>query len=81
MGIERESCFVTALIADLNSNMYIDVDPLPELARDTEHLAMSASLIFALGAHAVRLAKVLYSTELKSFIRGGCHAGKKTSSC
>jgi hypothetical protein len=41
MCVEKESGFMTALIADLNKNMCLQLDPLPDLARDTELQAVS----------------------------------------
>jgi hypothetical protein len=41
MSVEKESGFMPALIADLDKNMCLQLDPLPGLARDTELQAVS----------------------------------------
>ena len=75
MGIESESKFITALIGDLNANVCLEIDPLPDLARDTELRAVSVSLLMIGGSHANRLARA-DNSGLPSFASGGWRAGR-----
>jgi hypothetical protein len=75
LSVERESQFIHALIADLNKNMCLNIDPLPDLNRDTELLAVSPPLIIVGGSHASRMASFM-DDRLPSFTRGGWRVGK-----
>jgi hypothetical protein len=75
LSVERESLFIHALIADLNKNMCLNIDPLPDLNRDTELPAVSTPLIMVGGSHASRMASLM-DDRLPSFTRGGWRVGK-----
>jgi hypothetical protein len=75
MSVERESRFVHTLIGDLNKHMCMNIDPLPDLSRDTELHAVSSTLIMVGGSHASRLASLI-DGRLPSYTWGGWRAGK-----
>jgi hypothetical protein len=75
MSVETESAFMHALISDLNANICLQLDPLPDLTRDAELQAAYPSLVFVGGSHASKMAQ-LADQQLPSFTRGGWRAGK-----
>jgi hypothetical protein len=71
---ETESRFVSPLIANLNSNMYINIDLLPDLASGTELNAVPSSFVRFRGSHAARMAGLM-QCSLPSFTRVGWGTG------
>jgi hypothetical protein len=74
ISIEALSILVSSLIAHLNSNMCLNIDPMPDLARGTELHAMPSSLVMVGGSHAAKMAGLMQS-RLPSFTHGGWRAG------
>jgi hypothetical protein len=70
MTIEAESRYVSTLIANLDSDICLNIDPLPDFACGTELRAVPSSFVMEGGSHAARMAGLVPSS-LPSFTRGG----------
>jgi hypothetical protein len=59
MTVQAESRFISAMMKNINSNMCLRIDPLPDFARGFEFNAEPPSLIMVGGSHAARLASTM----------------------
>jgi hypothetical protein len=66
MTIEAESRSVSTLIANLDSDICLNIDPLPDFACGTELRAVPSSFVMEGGSHAARMAGLVPSS-LPSF--------------
>ncbi len=65
-----ESRYVSTLIANLDSDICLNIDPLPDFDCGTELHAVPSSFVMAGGSHAAGMAGLVPSS-LPSFTRGG----------
>ncbi len=70
MSVETESRYISSLIRNLNNNICLNVDPLPDLARGTKLHVVLTSLSMIGGSHTARVAGTL-SDNMPSFMWSG----------